>query len=68
MLRIVKPYKPLAESELPEETVELCEKFERQYKEVCAKSIEKNQYIYFLVNCFVLFNIFLKYSRNSFLD
>jgi hypothetical protein len=54
MLRIVKPYKPLTESELPEETVEICEKFERQYKEVCAKSIEKNQRFHytFYVNVF----------------
>lgn len=43
LFRVIKPYKPLMEHEIPEETIEVCEKFEKTYKDQCSKSIEKNQ-------------------------
>jgi len=54
VLKIVAPYRPLDESEIPEETREICEKFERQYKNLCARAIEKNQRFHykFYVNVF----------------
>jgi len=54
LLGVIKPYKSLADSEIPEETIEICEKFQKEFKEICAKSIEKNQRFHytFYVNVF----------------
>lgn len=43
VFRIIKPFKLLPESEVSEQTIDLCKRFERQFKESCANSIVKDQ-------------------------
>ncbi len=51
---LIKPFKLPSETEIPEETRQICKKFNEHYKSICAKSIEKNQRFHytFYVNVF----------------
>lgn len=43
LLRLVKPLKLVSQSELPDATLEICNKFEDRYRAKCASALEKKQ-------------------------